>query len=126
MSAKNKSSSMTSLPGRTTNMPMATRRSSNADQATGGTPQGASPNELITRISMQEQVLVAKLDTVVGDLRAEFSNTIKLLETSFDKLKTETAGLKDELKLVQTGRKQPHQNDRTGNQTSRSTGTFNC
>ena len=49
---------------------------------------------------MLEQVLVAKLDTVVGDLRAEFSNTVKLLETSFDKLKAENAGLRDELKLV--------------------------
>ena len=45
---------------------------------------------------------MGKLDTVVGDLRAEFSNTVKLLETSFDKLKAENTGPKDELKLVKT------------------------
>ena len=45
---------------------------------------------------------MGKLDTVVGDLRAEFSNTVKLLQTSFDKLKAENAGPKDELKLVKT------------------------
>ena len=55
---------------------MATRRLSNADNATGGTLQGASPDELIMRIGMLEQVLV------VGDLWAEFSKTVKLLETN--------------------------------------------
>ena len=69
MSAKNKSSRMTSSPDRTTNMPMATRRSSNDDKAAATPrPLGASPDELIMRIGMLEQVLVAKLDTVVGDL----------------------------------------------------------
>ena len=68
-------------------MPMATRCSSNSDKATSGTTQGTSPDELIARIGMLEQVLVAKLDTVVGNLRAEFSNTVNLLETSFDKPK---------------------------------------
>ena len=78
---------------------MATRRSSNVDNAaaTGGTP-----DELISRIASLEQVLVAKLDTVVVELRAEFSNKVKVLESRFDELKTENTGLKDELKLVKT------------------------
>ena len=78
---------------------MATRRSSNVDNAatTGGTP-----DELISRIASLEQVFVAKLDTVVAELRAEFSNTVKVLESSFDDLKTENTGLRDELKLVKT------------------------
>ena len=54
-------------------MPMATRRSTYADKAvaTADAPRGASPDEqsLITRIAMLEQVLVTKLDSVVGELQ---------------------------------------------------------
>ena len=78
---------------------MATRLSSNADNAaaTGGTP-----DDLIMRICKLEEVLVAKLDTVVGELRVEFANTFKILESSFDNLKAENAELKVELKPVKT------------------------
>ena len=38
---------------------------------------------------------MAKLDAVVGDLRAEFSNTVKLLETSLDTTVVLTAVIRD-------------------------------
>ena len=51
-------------------MPIASHRSTYADKAaaTAGAQRGASPDEqsLITRIAMLEQVLVTKLDTIVG------------------------------------------------------------
>ena len=79
MSAKNKSSSS---PGRSTAMPMATRRSSNADKAIDGTP--ASTDELMVRIGALERVLMSKMDTVVGELRAELVTTVQLLEGNFN------------------------------------------
>ena len=106
MSTSSKSSCSTSSPGKGKNKPMATRRSTYADKAaaTGSVPRGASPDEqsLITRIAMLEQVLVAKLDSVVGELRAEFTNAVKVLEARFDKLKTENDELRDELKVIKT------------------------
>ena len=83
MSTSSKSSCSTSSPGKGKNMPMPTRRSTCADKAadTAGVPRGASPDDqsLITRIATLQQVLVAKLDSVVGELRAEFTNTVKVL-----------------------------------------------
>ena len=89
MSTSSKSSCPTSSPGKGKNTPMATRRSTDEQS-------------LITRIAMLEQVLVTKLDSVVGELRAEFTNTVKVLEASFDKLKTENDELREELKVIKT------------------------
>ena len=110
MSTSSKSSCPTSSPGKGKNTPMATRRSTYADKAAGmpaataDAPRGASPDEqsLITRIAMLEQVLVTKLDSVVGELRAEFTNTVKVLEATSDKLKTENDELREELKVIKT------------------------
>ena len=99
MSTSSKSSCSTSSPGKGKNTCMATRRSTYADKAAAnaGAPLGASPDEqsLITRIAMLEQVLVTKLDSVVGELRTAFTNTVKVLEASFDKLKTENDELRE-------------------------------
>ena len=81
-------------------MPMATRRSSNADKATDGTP--ASTDELMVRIGALERVLMSKLDTVVGELRAELVNTVQLLEGNFNKLQTRNDELNEEMKQVKT------------------------
>ena len=106
MSTSSKSSCSTTSPGKGNNKPMATRRSTYADKAaaTADAPRGASPDEqsLIARIAMLEQVLVTKLDSVVGELRAEFTNTVKILEDRFDKLKTENNELREELKVIKT------------------------
>ena len=45
---------------------------------------------------------MTKLDSVVGELRTEFTNTVKVLEASFDKLKTENDELREELKVIKT------------------------
>ena len=131
MSTSSKSSCPTSSPGKGKNTPMATRRSTYADKAAAATPaattdapRGASPDEqsLITRIAMLEPVLVTKLDSVVGELRAEFTNTVKVLEASFDKLKTENNELREELKVIKT----QHQVGKTRNNTSGSSRSLYC
>ena len=132
MSTSSKSSCPTSSPGKGKNTPMATRRSTYADKAAAATPaatadapQGASPDEqsLITRIAMLEQVLVT-LDSVVGELRAKFTNTVKVLEASFDKLKTENDDLRKELKVIKT--EVNNNNTKTRNNTTGSSGSLYC